>query len=281
MSSWTNATPATTPDGVILRRRSLDHAVDRLLAEPSGSLTDWVDTYWGFSWQTPQAVQSSLVPQFAVNLTFEDNTGRPGADSSVVLTGVPDTRFDVELTGSGHVIGVKFRPGTFTAVTGSDATSVTGRTVSGSDVLPASLIAAFTTIAGSPPVRGDSEQITALDDLVQSVVPDRVPDDCTRARTILQDAHLPYVTRVDHLAERHDMSVRTLQRLFERWVGLSPKSVITRLRLQDAIATFDEVATEPLADIAVRLGFYDQAHFTREFTRFIGVSPARYVAGLG
>lgn len=281
MSSWTNATPATTPDGVILRRRSLDHALYRLLAEPSGRLTDWVDTYWGFSWQTPQAVPSSLVPQFAVNLTYEDNTGRPGADDDVLLTGVPDGRFDVELTGTGHVIGVKLRPGTFTAVTGVDATSVTGRTMRASEILPSSLVAAFTTIADTPPVRGDSEQITALDNLVRGVVPEQVPTDCVRARTVLQDAHLPDVVRVDQLAERHEMTVRTLQRLFERWVGLSPKSVITRLRLQDVITAFDEATAEPLADIATRLGFYDQAHFTREFTRFVGVSPARYVGELG
>jgi AraC-like DNA-binding protein len=32
----------------------------------------------------------------------------------------------------------------------------------------------------------------------------------------------------------------------------------------------------PLAETAVRAGFYDQAHLARHFRRYLGVSPSRY-----
>ena len=35
----------------------------------------------------------------------------------------------------------------------------------------------------------------------------------------------------------------------------------------------------PLADLAARYGWFDQAHFTRDFTELIGVPPTGYVAG--
>ena len=291
MSSWTNATPATTPQGVILRQSVLDSAIDRLLASPAPQLTDWVELYWGFAWDTPHTIPGSLVPQFAVNLTFEDNVGRTDATSSVLFTGVPEARFDADPTGRGHVVGVKLLPGTFTALTGLDSSVLTGRTVPAADVLPdnrnaalPSALTEFTEVAGTPPVYGDDSQVGALDDLLRAVVPDRVPEDCVRARTALQDATLPEVVRVDQLAERHGVTVRTLQRLFDRWIGVSPKQVITRLRLQDAVAALDQASRsarpEPLVDIAIRLGFFDQAHLTREFTRVVGVPPTRYLSDL-
>ena len=69
--------------------------------------------------------------------------------------------------------------------------------------------------------------------------------------------------------------------MFRHFIGLSPKSVITRLRLQDALRALNSGPAESvgsLSDLALRLGFYDQAHFTREFRTFTGHSPGFYAA---
>lgn len=64
------------------------------------------------------------------------------------------------------------------------------------------------------------------------------------------------LTRVGALAERLGMSVRSVQRLFGEYAG----GDLDRARL------------------AADLGFYDQAHLVREFTRTVGAPPARYAA---
>jgi AraC-like DNA-binding protein len=33
---------------------------------------------------------------------------------------------------------------------------------------------------------------------------------------------------------------------------------------------------QPIASVAADVGFYDQAHFTRQFTRHVGTPPGRY-----
>ena len=73
------------------------------------------------------------------------------------------------------------------------------------------------------------------------------------------------------------MSTRSLQRLFATYVGLSPKAVLARYRLQDAAAAIDAGEVEDLAGLAVSLGWFDQAHFSRDFRAVVGTTPSAYL----
>ena len=92
-------------------------------------------------------------------------------------------------------------------------------------------------------------------------------------RTMLED---PGVVRVDELAARHAMSPRTLQRLFRRYVGVSPKWVLQRYRLHEAAERIAEGRDGDWAATALDLGYFDQAHFIRDFKALVGASPAQY-----
>ena len=72
------------------------------------------------------------------------------------------------------------------------------------------------------------------------------------------------------------MSVRSLQRLFAGYVGVSPKAVLARHRLQDAAAAIDDGADD-LAGLAASLGWFDQAHFSRDFRAVTGTTPSAYL----
>jgi len=80
------------------------------------------------------------------------------------------------------------------------------------------------------------------------------------------------------VTERHGIPLRTLQRLFRRYVGVGPKWTLQRYRLHDAVTLIDTGAVDDLAELAASLGWYDQAHFTREFTSLVGMPPAKYAA---
>jgi AraC-like DNA-binding protein len=81
---------------------------------------------------------------------------------------------------------------------------------------------------------------------------------------------------VDELAARHAMSSRSLQRLFRRYVGVSPKWVLQRYRLHEAAERIAEGRDGDWAATALELGYFDQAHFIRDFKALIGASPAQY-----
>lgn len=123
----------------------------------------------------------------------------------------------------------------------------------------------------------DEQRVSIAGGLLQTRMPS-APDDMFElllrvVAAVLDDRS---ITRVEHAAAQVGMSVRTLQRLFRHYVGVGPKWVIMRYRLHDAAHRL--AAGEEATTVATELGWFDQAHFTKDFTALIGTSPAAYAA---
>ena len=86
----------------------------------------------------------------------------------------------------------------------------------------------------------------------------------------------PEVTRVDALAAQAGLSVRRLQRLFGDYVGVPPKWVIRRYRLHEITERLRNGKAVEWAGLAADLGYADQAHLTRDFTKLVGEPPTMY-----
>jgi AraC-like DNA-binding protein len=84
------------------------------------------------------------------------------------------------------------------------------------------------------------------------------------------------VDRVADLADAFGLGERTLQRLVLQRVGMTPKWLIQRRRLHDAVERL-KAGTTSLAEIAADLGYTDQAHFTQDFRTVTGMTPGRYL----
>lgn len=67
------------------------------------------------------------------------------------------------------------------------------------------------------------------------------------------------------------VSERQLRRLFLEEIGASPSLCRRILRLQVAEGLLK--SDRPLAEVALQAGYYDQAHFSREFKAMAGVTP--------
>jgi AraC-like DNA-binding protein len=71
-------------------------------------------------------------------------------------------------------------------------------------------------------------------------------------------------------------SHRRFAELFRESVGLSPKRYCRVRRFQRALARAGSGRAIPWADVALDAGYSDQAHLTREFVEFSGVTPTEY-----
>ena len=82
--------------------------------------------------------------------------------------------------------------------------------------------------------------------------------------------------RIEDLCSDIGISRQHLGREFARHVGLSPKSLSRILRFRRVTGRIRRATGLNWADLAVELGYYDQAHLIAEFSRFSGISPRRY-----
>jgi AraC-like DNA-binding protein len=65
-----------------------------------------------------------------------------------------------------------------------------------------------------------------------------------------------------------------LVRTFTRAFGIAPHQYVVARRIDAARKRL--LVGEPIAQVAAEVGFYDQAHFTRQFRRHVGTPPGRY-----
>jgi AraC-like DNA-binding protein len=181
----------------------------------------------------------------------------------------------VELRGAGRVFGVKFRPGGFVALCGERVARDEVRRL-GDELGPNG-----DRLAGQVLAEDDDRARAAhVDAHLARLAPE--PDDAYLDLLALVDemAADRTITRVAEVAALAGTSVRGLQRRFDHFLGVTPKWVLRRYRIHDAVASIDEGETD-LAGLAAALGWSDQAHFSREFKATVGVTPREYVARPG
>jgi AraC-like DNA-binding protein len=278
VASWKNATVldrAATLRGVLRPAETAERAELRRDAPVSGPLRPFVERYWSVRWDLTgrPAFRSEVLSHPSVNVSVESGTvPRFGvALPAVLLHGVVTRRFAVDLTGAGRVSAVKFRPGGFAAFTGTlparDSVVPLGPELDlgASDLLAAVLAE-----------EDDDDRAAVLDAALLPRAPeppDPYVDLLGLIGVMIDDRSL---VRVEQVAALGGLSARSLQRLFASYVGVPPKAVLSRYRLQDAAAAIDAGLVDDLADLAASLGWFDQAHFSRDFRAVVGVTPSAY-----
>ena len=86
---------------------------------------------------------------------------------------------------------------------------------------------------------------------------------------------------ISGLAGQLGQSQKHLIDQFREYVGLPPKTMARILRFDRAMQMMRGTDTPDYARIAAECGYYDQAHFNREFREFTGMTPSKFVAQRG
>ena len=235
---------------------------------PSPDLATHVEHFWSVQWDlrglAPERAET--LPHPSVHMIFERHVGAR-------IAGVASRKFTRVLEDEGGVIAAKFTPGGFFPFAGRPVSRFTDATVSLRDVFGAEGDLLERDVLAGPT---DESSITVIETFLRKRLPPLDEDAIRIAEIVYAVAADRGVLKVEHLVERYKVNKRTLQRLFAKYVGVSPKWVIQRYRLHEAaerLASGDSVGQSALA---VDLGYSDQAHFVRDFKALIGTSPAAY-----
>jgi AraC-like DNA-binding protein len=85
-------------------------------------------------------------------------------------------------------------------------------------------------------------------------------------------------TRVDVLARELGWSRRHFSERFKAELGLAPKTIARLMRFNRATQLMR--SGDPVGEVALDCGYYDQAHLNRDFRAFAGCTPTEYAQRL-
>lgn len=83
-------------------------------------------------------------------------------------------------------------------------------------------------------------------------------------------------TDLSKLAQDCNITTRNLQKIFRDKIGFSPKFFMRIARFQYALQNLARCPIDSLTALTYRAGYYDQAHFIREFKEFTGMTPSQF-----
>lgn len=83
-----------------------------------------------------------------------------------------------------------------------------------------------------------------------------------------------YLNTVTELTDISGISQRHLSRKFQKYVGLAPKEYLRVCRFINSLSYLKSHPESSLTSIAYKSGYFDQAHFTKDYKAFTGHTPA-------
>jgi AraC-like DNA-binding protein len=213
------------------------------------------------------------VPSGAVELVC-----RVGSDPQVI--GPLTEPLVEELQPGTTIVGVRFVPGAFPVVAGQPASELVGRALDAQQLWGRSAAALGETIgtAASP-----HEALAAMQRHVHDLARVAEPPDPLVSKVV--HGLMPWRTvDVTSLRASLHISETQLRRRCHTTIGLAPKVLHRMLRFQGFLALVQQAidqghpATDDgLAPLALRAGYADQSHLTRECVRLTGVTPRVFI----
>lgn len=188
----------------------------------------------------------------------------------------------VSLAGQGWAVGVMLQPGAGPAVAARDVAGLvdTHEHLTAFPHLAALVPTVRHLMAPEPadPAR-HAEAIHEIEQRLEPALPLDADGELLNDVVAVVESD-PDLLSVTDLVETTGLRERALQRLTGRFLGLTPKWLIQRRRLHEAVDHLKN-GTQDLAGLAADLGYADQAHFTRDFRRVTGHTPGHFARTLG
>ena len=247
---------------------------------PHPALGRHVECYWTIRHHVPpgKPVTATVLPDGCMDIIVALGSpagSRHGSRGAPYVVGTMTRPLDVHYPGEVDLVGVRFRPGGSGPYLRIEAFEITDRAVTLSDLWGARASELHERLAAAGP---DDDRIAILDEvLLARAAHTRADlDESVLRASALAEATRTSMRVVDEMAVAAALGRRQLERRFLASVGIGPKALSRILRFRRAVEILHAQPRVPLSAVALRAGYADQPHLTREFAALAGTTPARY-----
>ena len=249
---------------------------------PAPDLAPVVDSLWAVDGETAYT-REKILPRAGAELLINlgppqrlldpDDYQRARTFDTAWIAGLQRTCLVTESLDATRLMGVRFGPSGAAPVLGVAMSEVTGRVETLDDVVGSSAIQLRLRLLETADLEA---RFLVLEDFVRA----RLAGHRDGARAIAWVAAEIVRRRgnvaVEALARAVGMSRKSLAGQFHRHVGVGPKAFARVVRFGAAIDAAQAGRRVNWAEVAASCGYFDQAHFTREFREFTGLTPGEF-----
>ena len=227
-------------------------------------LSPWVQCVWLVRENVSQGVsfQEKLYPDAGSSLTFE--ISQTGADVTLFHQA---KIFTYRWALSARYISIRLRPGAIAALFGIPVEDMQNQwlTLTKTDAL--------CRLLDYLPTASSARQLAAIEQWLLTL--SEQADNVQHKWHLLLNSAFTHVTPPQQLSEQYGLSRRTLERQLRRRFGFSPNQLYGFAQIRHARELLMSSQDE-LSEIALKCGFYDQAHFTNSFHERVHETPLQY-----
>lgn len=252
------------------------------LRTPAPELSAYIESYWfvGADGPEPSDLRVEVFVDGRADLIF--NFG--AAYVREVIRGerreIAESNFDAQRLvpirivqrGLVRTTGVRFRIGGVAPFARTPLRRVTGQTPSPAFVLGDDVVTLEASLRDTLDADGQKRLLDAF--FTEQLVPSAALTAFASALGRAIEARGP--SELEVLAEAAGISIRHVERLFARFLGIPPRALGRVLRFQTALQRLMRDPGCTLAEVAVDAGYFDQAHFVRDFREMTGGVPRGY-----
>lgn len=250
---------------------------------PPAAVSDLITTMYWFRCDEaeirdiqPAAIgHLTIFPHGKGQMLFRDGRADPSHETNLLTPFSVAAPFMVD--GPFHAIGAVLSPLGWASLTGLDAAKYGNRLVRAADFLGDGVeqLGHELCLAYRAGVSSGPECAQALAQFIGANAKRVNPRHAELIRQTNQWLGSTFNAEVDDLMAQAAYSQRQVQRLVERYFGLTPRALVRKYRALRAAALLSLPMLTPEYEAELGEAFYDQSHMIREIQRFVGRTPAR------
>lgn len=242
-------------------------------------LKNIINYFWVLESESEVSVNHKLLPVCNVDMIFNFcpspitymNENGNTETKSVHLNGIHNKCFTIIQTGKLKVFGVSFHQAGLFPILKTPLSEVTDKTINADDI-----ISAFTNeiMERAELANSDQDIIKIIENKIVDLLDYTLIPDISIYR-ILKLFNVDNIVKVDDLCEKSGINRRTIERIFNKYIGVSPKLFVRINRFQKATKELHHSNT--LTSTAYDLNYFDQTHFIKDFKSFTGCTPSEFL----
>ena len=225
---------------------------------PSSKLSHIIEVYWVLENHTKETINIPIVPDGKMDIVYDNN--------DLLLVGSLNESIIIPLKSNSKTFGIRFKPSILSQLLNIKANDFTNKIVPLKDISKELfLLLNFNEKSETTKV---NELNNIFDNYCKHIILNKDILKITN-EIILKKGNI----LIKEISQTYDINPKQLERLFNNLVGFSPKKFTNIIRFFYAFKGLVKYGFNELSLKALDFGYYDQAHFNKEFKKFSNFTP--------